>query len=388
MNYIHLSPHFPPNYHLFAVNLRRLGVRVLGLADEPYEWLKPELAAALTGYYRVEDMHNYDQLVRACGHFTHRYGKLDRVDSHTEYWLETEAALRSDFNIFGPKREDVARIKRKSQMRAAFESVGVPVARGALYAGPEQARSFTAEVGYPVVAKPDIGVGAAHTFKITSDADLAHFITAHPPVDYILEEFIDGDIQTFDGLTDKEGQPVFISSLRYSQGIMEVVNDDLDIHYYTLREIPKDLEDAGRSALRAFGVRERFFHIEFFRRRDTGALVGLELNLRPPGGPTVDMWNYANEIDLYWEWANIVVNDRFMETYTSRYHCCYVGRKDNKPYVHTHQDIMDAFGSIIVHHQSMEPVFSIAMGNYAYIARTPDLEEALTAARYIQEMEP
>jgi biotin carboxylase len=387
MNYVHLSPHFPPNYHLFAVNLSRLGARVLGLADESYEMLAPELASALTEYYRVDDLHSYDQLLRACGYFTHRYGKIDRIDSHTEYWLETEASLRSDFNIFGPKRPDMARIKRKSQMRAAFIEAGVPVAHGALYAGPEQARDFVRSVGLPVVAKPDIGVGAANTYKIAGADDLERFIATRPPMDFILEEFVDGEICTFDGLTDRDGNPVFLSSLHYSQGIMETVNEDLHVYYYTLRDIPRDLEDAGRRALRVFDVRERFFHIEFFRLRDSGQLIGLELNLRPPGGPTVDMWNYANEIDLYWEWANVVVNNRFTETYNTKYHCCYVGRKFSKRYLHNHEQIMDAFGHCIVHQQFMSPVFSVAMGDYAYIVRTPDLDEALAAAHYIQELE-
>ena len=107
MNHVYLSPHFPPNYYLFCTHLRRLGVNVLGVADEPYEWLRPEIKEALTEYYRVDDMHSYDQLVRACGYFTHRYGKIDRVDSHTEYWMELEARLRTDFNILGPKLADL-----------------------------------------------------------------------------------------------------------------------------------------------------------------------------------------------------------------------------------------------------------------------------------------
>ena len=52
MNYVHVSPHFPPSYYLFAVHLARLGVNVLGLADEPHELLRPELRDALTEYYR------------------------------------------------------------------------------------------------------------------------------------------------------------------------------------------------------------------------------------------------------------------------------------------------------------------------------------------------
>ena len=117
MNHIYLSPHFPPNYYLFCAHLRRMGVNVLAIADEPVEWLQPEVREAVTEYYRVDDMHSYDQLVRACGYFTHRYGKLNRIDSHTEYWMETEARLRTDFNIVGPKIADLSSVQRKSLMK-------------------------------------------------------------------------------------------------------------------------------------------------------------------------------------------------------------------------------------------------------------------------------
>lgn len=129
MNFVYLSPHFPPNYYQFCVHLHNLGADVLGLADEPYELLRPELKWALTEYYRVNDMHNYDELLRALGYFTHRYGKIDRIDSLNEYWLESEAQLRTDFNIDGLKNSDMARIKRKSVMKQTFIKAGVPVAR-------------------------------------------------------------------------------------------------------------------------------------------------------------------------------------------------------------------------------------------------------------------
>jgi len=97
MNFVFLSPHFPPTYYQFAVGLRELGVNVLGLADEPYHNLRSELKKVLSEYYYATNMHNYDDLYRAMGHFIHRYGRIDRLDSHNEYWLETEAQLRTDF---------------------------------------------------------------------------------------------------------------------------------------------------------------------------------------------------------------------------------------------------------------------------------------------------
>ncbi len=386
MNHVYLSPHFPPNYHNFCVHLRRLGVNVLGIADEPYEWLLPELKDALTEYYRVDDMHSYDQMLRACGHFTHRYGKIDRIDSQTEYWMETEANLRSDFNVFGPKVSDLATIQRKSLMKQRFVQANVPAAPGTLVRSFEQARHFAHEAGYPLVAKPDVGVGAANTFRIENDAELERFIAAKPPVEYLLEKFIQGDINTFDGLTDKNGNPVFYTSMHYSQGVMETVNEDLHMYFYNQREIPADLEDAGRRLLKAFDVRERFFHFEFFRTHDEGRIVALEVNMRPPGGPILDMFNYAHDVDLYWEWANIVVNNRFSADYSRKYHVCFACRKYNKPYIHTHQQIMDAFGYCIVHHMQMPQIFALAMGDYAYLVRTPDLAELMAATEFIQAL--
>ena len=130
MNFVFLSPHFPPNYYKFALALKNHGVTVLGLADESYDSLRPELKSVLAEYYRVNNMHNYDELVRALGYFTHRHGKLDRLDSHNEYWLETEARLRTDFNIYGIRSDQIDRIKRKSRMRETFLRAGIKAARG------------------------------------------------------------------------------------------------------------------------------------------------------------------------------------------------------------------------------------------------------------------
>ena len=324
MNFVFLSPHFPPNYYQFAVGLRELGVNVLGLADEPYQNLRYELKSALKEYYYASNMHNYDNLYRGMGHFIHRYGRIDRLDSLNEYWLETEAQLRTDFNIPGFKTDTIQRVKRKSLMKQTYMDAGIPVARGKVVQNLTDARKFIDEVGYPLVAKPDIGVGAAKTYKLYNDKELVLFFQAKPPVDYILEEFIQGTILTFDGLADRDGTPVFSSSMQYSRGIMETVNDDADIYYYTLREIPSDLTDAGQETLKAFDVRERFFHFEFFRSDRDQQIVALEVNMRPPGGLTTDMFNYSNDIDVYREWAHVVVYNRFTATYNRPYFCCYI----------------------------------------------------------------
>ena len=385
MNFVFLSPHFPPNYYQFAVHLQRLGATVLGLADEPYELLHLELRQALAEYYKVFNLHNYDELLRALGYFTHKYGRLDRLDSHNEYWLETEASLRTDFNIPGLKTAEIARAKRKSLMKQTFQKAGIPVARGKVVRSLAEARRLVKETGYPLVAKPDIGVGAAKTFKINDAAKLAGFFEHKPPADYMLEEFIHGEIFTFDGLADRDGNLVFCSSLQYSQGIMETVNEDSLIYYYTLREIPADLEEAGRRVLKAFEVRERFFHFEFFRAAADGRIVALEVNLRPPGGLTTDMFNYANDIDIYAEWAHVVVHNRFTAQVTRPYHCAYIGRKFNRSYACSHEHALAELGPRLVHHEPISGVFAQALGEYGYLVRSPDLDEIHAMAALIQQ---
>jgi hypothetical protein len=385
MNFVYLSPHFPRNYYLFCVHLRRLGANVLGLADAPYDSLRPELKEALSDYYRVDDMHNYDQLLRGCGYFTQKYGKLDRIDSHNEYWLETEARLRTDFNMFGIRSEDIASVKSKSRMKAMFRSAGVGVARGVVARSLEEGKRFVRETGYPVVAKPDVGVGAIATYKLSCEADLERFFSRKPPADYLLEEFVDGRIFSFDGLTDREGRPVFATAHAYSVGVMEAVNNDENIYYYSLREIPPDLEEAGLRVLKAFGVRERFFHFEFFRTNREGRIVALEVNLRPPGGLTTDMFNYANDIDIYHQWASVVVRNEFTAATSRPYHCGYIGRKRGKNYVHSHGEILSSFGRTIVHHEEISSIFRAAIGDYGYLARSARLEDILAVARFIHE---
>jgi len=383
MNFIAFSPHFPPNYANFWFQLRQQGVNVLGIADEWYGSLSPRVREALTEYYRIDNMNDYDQLVRALGYFTYRYGKIDRIESHNEHWLETEANLRTDFHVQGLNAHNIARVKRKSEMKKVYIKAGVPVARGRVVRTPDQANHLIEEVGFPVIAKPDSGVGASQTFKINNRDELERFWAIRPPVDYMLEEFIKGTIQSYDGLVDQDGDIVFSASHIFSQGIMETVNQDLDIYYYSLRTIPEDLEQVGQAVARAFDLRERFFHFEFFRTAD-GRLVALEVNMRPPGGLTTDMFNFANDIDIYHEYANVVTHNRFEAEYDRPYYVCYIGRKINRNYTHTHAEILTNFGKMVVQYEALSGVFAPALGNFGYLVRSPDLDEIMEMVEFIR----
>jgi hypothetical protein len=382
MNSVFLSPNFPPNFANFAVQLKQAGACVLGLGDDHYDDLSGDVRRSLTDYYRVDSMHDYDELVRAMGYFTHRYGKMDHLDSHNEYWLETEARLRTDFNIEGIDVHQIGKIKRKSEMKEVFLKAGLKPARGRVCHTREELLAFIAEVGYPVVAKPNIGVGAAKTFKICSECEIDNYFAEKLPEDYIVEEYCEGQIVTYDGLVDGDGNVVFSSSLRYSRGVMDVVNEDSDIYYHTVREIEPELEAAGIATLKAFDMRKRFFHLEFFMNE--GVITPLEVNIRPPGGLTLNMMNYTFDADCYHTWANLIVNG-IAEPMGERSHLVfYVGRKDRIPYQITHQQVLEKCSSVMMHHERLNDVFSGALGNYGYLLRHEEMEPLMEATELIQ----
>ena len=386
MNIVFLSPHFPSHYHQFCRQLKAVGAKVLGIGDEVYEHLLPEVRDSLHEYYRVEDMHDYDALVRACGYFTHRYGKIDRFESLNEYWLGTEARIRDDFNIFGIRSHEIDAVRRKSRMKEVFRQAGVPVARGRVVTDLTDARALVAETGYPVVLKPDAGVGALNTYRIENDDDLVAAFNSGSSADLIAEEFITGNLFSFDGLVDRNGRLIFYTAHTYSQGIMETVNEDRHVSYCSLRHIPANLESVGRASVAAFGLRERFFHIEFFESAED-RYIALEINMRPPGGYTTDMFNYANDIDIYRAWAELLVQRGDPLTYERRYHCCYASRKNRHRYRHTHDEIMRRYGVVMQAVVQVPGVFSSALGDIGYIFRSPKMDEVKTVVEFIHALE-
>jgi biotin carboxylase len=384
MNLVYLSPHFPQHYYQFCKNLKQLGAMVLGIGDVPFPELAEQVKDALTEYYQVTDMHDYDGLVRACGYFTHRYGKIDRFESLNEYWLGTEARIRDDFNIPGVRGGDINVIKRKSAMKERFQSAKIPVAAGRVVATVDDARKLIVTTGYPVVAKPDIGVGALGTFLINNENELADFFSAKPDADYIMEEFIQGTIFSFDGLVDVNGELVFYTAHQFSQGIMETVNEARHIHYTSLRDIPPALLKAGQECVRAFNVQSQFFHIEFFETAPD-IYVALEVNMRPPGGFTTDMFNYACDIDVYNLWAQTMVHGTAPLQYQRKYHCCYASRRNTNQYRNSHEAVMARYAPYMVQTVSVPGVFSSALGDSGYIFRSPDMDQIEEIVRYIQD---
>ena len=384
MNFIFISPNFPQTYWNFCERLRRRGVTVLGIGDAPYDSLAPELKANLNEYYQVRSLEDYDQAYRAVAWYAHKYGKIDWLESNNEYWLETDARLRTDFNITtGVHLKDIDKFKSKAAQKIYYAKGGVPTARQHKVSTREAAAAFLGEVGYPVIVKPEVGVGAEATYKVSSDAELDAFFAVRPAVPYVMEEFVTGDIYSYDAIVDSHGKPLFESSAHFPPSVMDIVNGNLDMPYWVLPEVPEQLRERGRATVKAFGVKSRFVHFEFFRltkaRKGLGKVgdfVGLETNMRPAGGYTPDMMNYAHSTDVYTIWADMVVSDKRLLPESGDDHwCVYYGRRDAHAYAHSDNEVLYRYGG------------QMAMTGRIPAALAPDLGERMFMVHIRSEKE-
>ena len=330
-------------------------------------------------------LENYDEVYRAVAFFTFKHGRIDWLESNNEYWLEQDARLRTDFNICsGFKNEDMPRIKYKSKMKEYYQRVGIPTARYHLVDDDiEACRAFLAKVGYPVVVKPDNGVGAASTYKLKCDEDLVHFMGDRPAgVPYIMEEFVNAEVNSYDAIIDSNGEPIFETGNVTPMSVMDIVNNNDNSIYYIVKDLPEDTRAAGRATVKSFGVKSRFVHFEFFRLNEDheglgkkGQIMALEVNMRPCGGFTPDMINFAHSTNVYKIWADMIAFDHSEKEVGEHQFCAFAGRRDGKNFKLDHDALMAKYADHMRMAQRMPDALSGAMGNQMYVATFPTREE-------------
>ncbi len=380
MNYVFISPAYPVTCTHFCDRLNRHGVNVLGIGDVPFDELNDQLKASLTEYYRVDTLEDYDSVYRAAAYYIHKYGRIDWLESLNEYWLPADARLRTDLNIaVGTRLDGIGNLVSKSSMKRIFCEAGIPTARQHIVSDPDSGRAFAAEVGYPVIVKPDVGVGANGAMKIDSEDELFDFYNDLPDEPYVMEQFMSGDICTYDAILDSRCEPLFESMCTYPP-VIDSVQFDENIHYYTAPEAPEVLRELGRKTAKAFAADRRFVHFEFIRLTEDLAGVGsagdyavMEVNMRPAGGHDPDMMNFAQSTDVFSIYAEMVTTDRrLMPESEEHFYCAYAARKDGHEFSHSHEEIMERYGGNIVLQEEMPPIDWPSMGRYVYMAKFRD----------------
>ena len=385
MNFIFISPNFPDIYSHFVKALKERGMTVLGIGDTPYDRLNNELKDNLTEYCYCSNLANLDWMKNTVSYLKNKYGPIDYLESNNEFWLESDAQLREYADVInGLRPQDMEVIKYKSKMKANFIKAGVKVARYILVDTLENSEKFIKEVGYHVFAKPDNGVGASATYKIISHDELVNFHNSKPSVTYIMEEYINGYITSFDGVADDDSNVALVFNETFPTPIAEVVHTGCDVYYYANMEMPNSFREMGKRVVKAFGIKKRCFHIEFFCLLEDkkglgqkGDIVALEVNMRSPGGNTPDLLCISLNDSYYNVYADIIAyNKTSIDLNKKHYIAIAVSRRNNFSYRYSDDQIKFDFKDNIVTSGNYSKEIAPAMGDRFFFARFDSVDEA------------
>lgn len=385
-NFIFISPDFPKNYENFCVALKRVGFNVLAIGGTPYHELTQTLKDNVTEYYYCPDLGDYDSVYKATAYYIYKYGRISFLESNNEHWLVSDARLRADFNIEGLKPDELVYIKHKSKMKERYRIAGVKYASYALVNTHADFDDFLEDFGYPLFIKPDVGVGANDSYKIANEEEKFEFFKNKKNLTYIVEPFIDGVITSFDAIVDLNGEVVFATSHVFPVANEQIAQGNSDDYYYSPLAVEEPLFTVGQAVVKAFNIKGRNVHLEFFKlTHDTtfakaGEYIGLEVNMRSPGGYIPDMISLACKVDYYDIYARMMkglaigeqnIDKRSIGLEVSR-------RKEYlSEYFYTNEEIESMFASVIVDKGLYPEILARGMGDYYFVGLFEDLNTAL-----------
>lgn len=315
---VYVSPFLRKDVYLFLDRLSRIeGVQVGLISTLEDHQLAPEVAASLSGYWRVNDLLDPEELVWAARGLSQQFGPIHRMFTEYELIQMSVAQARSALAIPGMSPSTLQNFRDKGVMKTRLAAAGVPCALHRTVETADDARDFAATVGYPLIVKPVAGVGAREIHQCDDQEDFEEVLESDPPSQnnpLQLEEFIQGEEHSLDTIS-VNGKALWHSITRYLPSPLEVLrNPWMQWRVITPREIDvpeyDDIRRVGEQALSALGMESNISHMEWFRRPDGRVAVG-EVGARPPGSRIFTALNWANDYDMYDAWIRLLTLNEF-----------------------------------------------------------------------------
>lgn len=309
---VFVAPYFTENAKLFLRSVAELPEVALGVvAQEPADRLPPDLREKVRAVVEVDDALAVDRIVSASQKIAAELGPIHRLLAAIEQIQVPLAQARVELGLPGLRPAHAANFRDKNLMKDALRKANLPVARHRLATSVTEALELAAEIGYPLVVKPPLGVASQTTYRVDDEAGLREAVAsasqaASGPV--LVEEWITGDEHSFDAFV-REGELVFHSISRYHPTPLEVMQNPWMQWVVVLPrelEAPEndDIVKAGSKALEVLGLETGMCHLEWFRRKD-GSVVISEVGARPPGAQITTMISRAHDVDCRGAWAKL-----------------------------------------------------------------------------------
>jgi biotin carboxylase len=292
----------------FIKECRRQGCRVLLLTEEKLadsDWPREAIDAF---YYVRRDMPEDD--IRKGAAYLARTERLDRIVALDDFDVEMAAMLREYLQVPGMGETTARAFRDKLSMRSRARSAGINCPDFVPVINHAALTEWSTRISPPWVLKPRAQAAAIGIRKIASTEQL--WETVHTlgdgQADYVLEQFVPGDVFHVDSLVFNR-RVVFAIASRYGTPPMAVAHEGGIFVTRTLADGDdngKALKELNARVLDSFGLLRGVSHTEFIRDRD-GRLYFLETSARVGGAFIVDVVEAATGLNLWREWAKIEI---------------------------------------------------------------------------------
>lgn len=322
MNVVMFSPGYPPEMPFFTRGLGQVGARVIGVGDTPEGSLPPMTRRHLAAYIQVDSWSDEEAVIQRIRQLDGR-GHVDRIECLWEPLMILAARLREMLGLPGMTVAETVPFRDKERMKQALDRVGLRTPRHARANSVAQVAESMEQVGFPAILKPIAGAGSADTYRVEDRRALDAVLPLLRHVQEVsVEEFVEGQDYTFDTIC-VDGKIVFYNIAFYRPRALVSRNHRwVSPQTVAVREVDApDLEPGrwlGGAVLKTLGFRTGFTHMEWYRTDDGEAVFG-EIAARPPGARTVDVMNWASDLDLFTGWAEAVCHGRFSQRISRGY---------------------------------------------------------------------
>jgi hypothetical protein len=310
-----------------AQALKKLeGVVLLGICeDSPYA----EGVDIFADLLRIADIHDAGEVIKAARTLSEKHGPLSRIVTAQETLLDAAAQAGEVLGLQGMAVAAVRRALDKSLLRSALAQAGTMTARGQVIVEKDDARRLVEEIGFPVVLKPLTGSGGLTTWRIRSADQLEVALNLMQPSRenaVLAEEYLRGEELCIDTITIAN-EPRLHSICCYRPSILEALeNPAVQWSCIMPRDISGEITggryrefiEQGLASVRALSVGNAFTHMEGFLL-EGGGVRFTDATLRPAGARIGPMLGFAYDIDPYFAWARVAVDDCFDGPWERKY---------------------------------------------------------------------
>ncbi|QFG67360.1 ATP-grasp domain-containing protein [Ornithinimicrobium pratense] len=387
MNIVFVEPHFPRNQREFPRVLAQAGANVIGVGETPADYLDDELRSTMVHYEQVGSVTNLGEMTEAVRRIQDKVW-VDRLESTIEAHQLVAAQVREALGIPGTSVHTTWLCRDKPSMKEALRQAGVPTAASTGADSAEQVWDFARQVGYPLILKPRDAAGAADTIRVDGDTELGAALSSmgnYPSI--AVEEFISGHEGFYDTLTiDGRVELDFVS--HYFPGVLEAMRTRwISPQFVATNRIDggglyEEIREMGRRVGDALGIGTSATHMEWFH--GPKGLKFSEIGARPPGVGCWDLYNAANDMDVYAAWAEAIVHGRVSQR-PSRSHSAGIIalRPDQDGVIHGYsglEDVENRYGRWIIDAYipspgtGTQPVAAGYMANAWIRMRHPDFD--------------